>query len=146
MYKLGHKKKAMRFIGQIDDDAMKVDAIRFLKKLDVHFHELDTFLATLEKKLAFNLESIIKPVAQSSKNIASDLDSIPHEDLALLVKTFKSSSEPVDKETICKNVWNIDYDPTVHEYKVYKLIHKFRKYYKNKDIIINYYGRYQLNV
>lgn len=67
------------------------------------------------------------------------------EDVAILIRLMTSSPEGVTKEQICKSVWNLDYDPVIHDPKVYKLIMRSREALGRKDWLLNQYGRYKLN-
>jgi hypothetical protein len=65
-----------------------------------------------------------------------------NEDVVLLLRLLMESPAGMNKETICKNVWNLQYDPVIHDGKIYKLILKARKASGRKDLIINKYGKY----
>jgi len=61
--------------------------------------------------------------------------------LLLLVKR----NESIDKAELCKEVWGHDYDPVIHDGKIYKLICDVRKKFGVKDLLLNQYGNYRLN-
>jgi len=67
-------------------------------------------------------------------------DSSLQEFSKLLVEERKFS-----KEKIVQKLWNLKYDPTIHDNRIYKLIYKVRKHYRKPDLILNNYGSYQLN-
>ncbi len=146
-FKEGRIAKAVQLLKFIEDPGTKVDVIKLFKKIDPTFDKLDLLLKTLESKTLFNTEDLVTKESTDSnwKLIQNKFKSIPNDDLHHLAIALKNHDRPVDKAYICKMVWNIDFDPQIHEYKVYKLIHKFRKYFGEKDVILNRYGKYQLN-
>lgn len=50
-----------------------------------------------------------------------------------------------DKESLCKQLWNYDYDPVIHDPKIYKLIFKTKKILGIKDAILAVGGFYRMN-
>ena len=50
-----------------------------------------------------------------------------------------------DKENLCKQLWNYDYDPVIHDPKIYKLIFKTKKILGTKDAILAAGGFYRMN-
>jgi hypothetical protein len=55
-----------------------------------------------------------------------------------------SSSEGASKEEICKMVWQLDYDPIIHDPRIYKLVNRAKTAIGSEDVIINMRGSYRL--
>jgi hypothetical protein len=55
-----------------------------------------------------------------------------------------SQNPSLDKEALFQYVFGIEYDPVIHDSKIYKLILKAKKEISS-DIILNSYGKYSLN-
>lgn len=72
------------------------------------------------------------------------LKNIKNEDVRALLNLFLRSEEPLSKEDIINNLFNFNYDPTIHDQRLYKLILRTRKEI-NSDLILNHYGKYSLN-
>lgn len=74
------------------------------------------------------------------------LSEVKEKDVKNFVKLLLSQKEfSASKEQICQSIWGIDYDPVIHDGKLYKLIHKARKTLDSPNLIVNSYGGYQLN-
>ncbi len=73
------------------------------------------------------------------------LKNIKNEDVRALLSLLLKTDEPLTKEDIINNLFNFNYDPTIHDQRLYKLILRTRKEI-NSDLIINHYGKYSLNI
>lgn len=74
------------------------------------------------------------------------LRKIPQKDVSRLMLLFLDAKEnSLDKAAICAGVWGLDYDPVLHDKKVYKLIDRTKQVFGRKDLLVNLYGAYQLN-
>lgn len=73
------------------------------------------------------------------------LDRIQNKDVAQLLRLFISSITPISKGDIAEKVLNLQYDPTIHDKRIYKLIYLTKAILQRDDIFINLYGTYQLN-
>jgi hypothetical protein len=62
-----------------------------------------------------------------------------------LMELLVASQHPLGKEELCKALWGLNYDPVVHDGRIYKLIHKTRKFFKRPDLLVNTYGAYQID-
>lgn len=139
-------KKSMRILAALDlisDAALKVQSMGFVRSLG---HELPE-LRALEDHLATDLG--ITPLEfdaadHEARFLGHSLKNIGSEDLARFTN-YILSEKSVTKEGICRHVWNLEYDPVIHDGKIYKLIHRFRDYFGKKDLIINRYGSYEVN-
>jgi tetratricopeptide (TPR) repeat protein len=59
-----------------------------------------------------------------------------------ILKEFQSTG--ATKEQICKFVWNLDYDPIIHDSRIYKLVNRAKTAIGNDHVIINMRGSYRL--
>lgn len=70
---------------------------------------------------------------------------IENEDVKNFLKLLADQEDFLaTKEKICHTLWNLSYDPTIHDGKIYKLIHKCRQITRSPQLIVNKYGSYQL--
>ncbi len=135
--------KVYRLLELIPDYSMKLQTVSFICLLGRETSELKKYEKHLQKHLGINpLEQIVETgeilfLGKSLKNIES-------EDLSKFAQ-YIHDHESVTKEGICRQVWNLDYDPVMHDGKIYKLIHQFRNYFGSKDVVVNRYGSYEIN-
>ncbi len=61
-----------------------------------------------------------------------------------LFKLLESRPDGVEKELLAQELWNYNYDPVMHDQRIYKLILKARKRIGVKDVIVNSGTRYYL--
>lgn len=73
------------------------------------------------------------------------LSSLLDADIQVFMRLLLSAESPVGKEQICKALWGFVYDPTSHDGRIYKLVHKTRAFFKKPDLLVNTYGGYQIN-
>ena len=62
-----------------------------------------------------------------------------------LVMRMIAAGQPLDKEKIVREVWDLEYDPVIHDRKVYKLIEKAKALFGMPDLFLNTYGAYEIN-
>lgn len=72
------------------------------------------------------------------------LDKIVSAEVTKLVSFLFSQDKPRTKEEIFEHIYNICYDPIIHDNKIYKLILKTKKMIA-QDFLINHYGEYSVN-
>lgn len=126
----------------IHDPAIKIQSIRLLQSIGYNSPELRSLYEVLSSDLGILPDEFKKGI--HDQFLDRPLKEIPQEDLQKFTRYIISESS-VDKEGICHHVWNIEYDPVIHDGKVYKLIHRFRDYFGKKDLIVNRYGKYEVN-
>ncbi|MGZ3768947.1 MAG: hypothetical protein ACXVCP_05605 [Bdellovibrio sp.] len=69
------------------------------------------------------------------------------DDVKSFINLLRNNPEGVGKELICSEVWNLNYDPVLHENRIYKLIMNTRKYFGIKEAVQNRYGgKYVLKI
>jgi tetratricopeptide (TPR) repeat protein len=74
------------------------------------------------------------------------LATLNHPDVKKLLLLLLRCQKPHTKEQIFRGVWEISiYDPTIHDAKVYQLIHKAKAVLKIPNLFMNSYGAYQIN-
>ncbi len=91
-------------------------------------------------------------VIRSVDSVSSELEiagilvsTIENEDVKNLLKFLAHQPDfTASKENICEILWNLSYDPSIHDGKIYKLIHKCRQLTRLPDLIVNMYGSYRL--
>lgn len=71
--------------------------------------------------------------------------SLQDADVQSLMLLLIEAETAVDKEKIVQKIWHLNYDPVVHDRKVYKLIQKAKRAFRRSDLFQNRYGSYGLN-
>jgi tetratricopeptide (TPR) repeat protein len=122
-------------IGQISDRVLKLEALSLLKNLDYKFDNL------MLNSIKF-LEAEIYAV---SKTQTIELSEIKNTNVRSLLRILSSSMEPMNKAVLFESVFNLKYDPTIHDAKLYKLIMLTRKLVSS-DVIVNHHGAYSCNI
>lgn len=96
-------------------------------------------------ELEFLQQSFKKVGTMASANLGIEASDILNHDVACFVKIMLAHPEGISKAELVKKLWNYEYDPTVHDRRIYKLVSKARLASKNQDWLLNTYGRYRLN-
>jgi hypothetical protein len=139
----GQLKKSLRMLKYITDPAVKVQTLALMKELTSDHAGLSYLEQQIKDELG--LETLSDDARTGEACILGlNLNQIEIQDVAVFAKLLYSS-KTVNKEEICKTVFEIPYDPVLHDGRIYKLIHKFRNYFGKKDIVVNYYGSYEIN-
>lgn len=139
----GQWTRAYALLEHISDYPVKGQVIKLIFSLGKETPELRSLEKSLNECFAMN------PLEQKQDTgeiifLGKSLNKIESEDLAKFTLYIYENSI-VNKEEICRHVWNLDYDPVIHDGKIYKLIHQFRNYFGAKDLIVNRYGKYEIN-
>lgn len=147
-------KHILSLINLIDDPNIRIQSITLIQQLGFQFAELKNLLNDLTSDLrVIHATQELTPItinakfARSSQNtefLGVSLAHIQSDDLLKFTQCLLSETQ-VTKEKICLSVWNLPYDPIIHDGKIYKLIYKFRNYFGKKDLIVNHYGKYAVN-
>ncbi len=66
-------------------------------------------------------------------------------EVAQFIQLIANHSNGLSKAQICKLLWNYEYDPVIHDPRVYKLIVKVRKVVGRKDWLLVDAGTYRIN-
>lgn len=132
-----------RLLEFMPDYSMKLQCVSFIRALGKETSELIALEKNLQKHLAINILETVEHTGEVLF-LGRSLGKIESPDLARFAQ-YLYSNKNVTKEGICQNVWNLSYDPVIHDSKIYKLIHQFRNYFGVKDILINRYGSYEIN-
>lgn len=124
--KLGETDKALSFL----ELAQSLSENRSLKHLKV---QVDRKIAVLRPaapvKGLFLIES---PEAVHARWGTHEVSFRGQELLVELLKLFMEHKDSgLDKETIVKNVWKEEYDPRVHDNKIYVTVHRLKRLLKN---------------
>jgi len=65
---------------------------------------------------------------------------------ALMHLLLSPNSNPeATKDQICDEIWGLAYNPSIHDGKIYKLIHKARAFFGKPELFLNVYGSYRIN-
>ena len=122
-------------LGKLTDRVLKLEALTLLKNLDYQHDRL------MLNSIKF-LEAEIYAVAKTQ---TIELSEIKNTNLRSLLKILSGSVEPMSKAMLFENIFNLKYDPTIHDAKLYKLIMLTRKLVSS-DVIVNHHGAYSCNV
>ncbi len=122
-----------KIIERIDDQIVKYSILKFGYEYKKSRNEIFNQFEQLE--MINHFEKINEPL--KTPNLL---------EVKKFINLLKAESDGISKSKICKFLWNYDYDPVVHDNRIYKLITKARKYLGSKTSIINCYGElYKLN-
>lgn len=125
----------------IEDPVIRLQALDLLKSVGGLTSQTNQIYIELQHELGVNLRAS----APATNNfLGKNLDLMESEDLSLFASLLKEKSK-ITKEEICQKVWGYEYDPVLHDSKIYKMIHRFRNYFGKKDILVNRYGYYEIN-
>lgn len=122
-------------LGKLSDRVLKLEALTLLKTLDYQHDKL------MLNSIKF-LEAEIYAVAKTQ---TIELSEIKNTNVRSLLKILSSSAEPMNKAMLFENIFNVKYDPTIHDAKLYKLIMMTRKLVSS-DVIVNHHGAYSCNI
>jgi hypothetical protein len=104
-------------------------------------------IKTLDKRFEHNL-NLLKMDSFKTKSESRSLlneNSLDNE-TEQLINLLKSNQNGISKEMICTNLWCYNYDPTIHDSRIYVAISKVRKFYGSKQSVTNAYGDlYKIN-
>lgn len=107
------------------------------------FPDLD-FIKAKRTHLNFLLFSEEKQNCEKKRKTNCRVPNI--DDVENFVTLLKANPNGVSKDLICSTLWNLIYDPVVHENRIYKLIMNTRKYFGvNQSVLNRYGGKYLLN-
>lgn len=120
-------------LAKIDDQVIKSQMFDFMIFNNI---ELTTNENNQNKILKFHLGQNFEAI---------HVKSIRSSEIQKLVTLLVQSEFPLAKEKIFHLVYEYEYDPTLHDSKLYKLILRARKELAD-DLIINHYGKYSLNL
>lgn len=135
---------ARRIINRLNDAVLQVSLYEFMLKNDVLLTEREQTKLKINKlhlgqiqfgKNTDSLQSIESIQVLNIKNI----------DVRNLITLLLQNQKPLTKERLIRALYKYDYDPTLHDNKLYKLILRARKEVST-DLIINHYGHYSLNL
>jgi DNA-binding SARP family transcriptional activator len=108
--------------------------------------DLFTLTANETAELDYIRTVLGKDIDKRENEIAGvALHALPSEDIARFVRILTQSRRPVSKEIICKALWNLQYDPSIHDGRLYKLVHHTRRAFPKNDVVLNEYGSYRIN-
>lgn len=134
---------ARRLLKSIKDLVIKYDIYIFMQAHNILLttEELGNF-----QSIALALDKLTSHSHLSNKCLFLNkisLSQIKNKHVVKLLNLLHNN-QSLDKETLFESIYNITYDPIIHDSKIYKLILKAKKEIKS-DIIINNYGEYSFN-
>lgn len=138
-----------RMLSRISDPLMKIQALELKGRVFGFSPSEDRELRALRE--IHGVSSVmVSPAGSSGSEVCGfPLSQITDPELRLLIEllleTERTQTGALAKETICSRLWSYQYDPTVHDGRIYKLIHKTRRFFGKKDLFLNTYGGYRLN-
>jgi len=101
----------------------------------------------LDKRFELNLNLLkINPFKINAEPMLLQKENSLDSETESLISLLKSNKNGISKEQICSHLWNYNYDPSIHDSRVYVAISKVRKFYGSKKSVINSYGGlYKIN-
>lgn len=146
---LRYPERQTKSLQRIMDPAQKLYALELKQQIDPTQLTLEesTELKILQEVFGINGVIRVSDHSSAANNIeicGKNIQDIPV-DLRSLMNALLDTSTELEKENLCEQVWKISYDPIDHDGKIYKLVHKARKYFGLDDLILNVRGAYRLN-
>lgn len=81
----------------------------------------------------------------SSHFLGTNLNKIKDNEAVQVIQNLTKKAEGMSKEELCTNLWNYNYDPVIHDPKIYNLIYRIKKIFQCKDLIVAASGSYRIN-
>ncbi|MGZ3775120.1 MAG: hypothetical protein ACXVCY_02520 [Pseudobdellovibrionaceae bacterium] len=127
--------------GKISDPIMKVKLLNIADQIEPLADDLRFEQHFLYQSLGLMTTSDSSVIFEGI-NFGSPKNS----DAAALVQALYQNPSGLSKEDIVRKIWNtMDYDPTYHDQKIYRLINKVRKTVGRNDVILNSYNFYKIS-
>jgi hypothetical protein len=82
---------------------------------------------------------------KTSEFLGVNLQKIKDHEVVAVIRSLSSSIEGMSKEQLCVKLWNYNYDPFLHDRRIYKLIHRIKNIFNCRDAIIAKGGLYRIN-
>ncbi len=80
-----------------------------------------------------------------SEFLGVNLNKIKDTEAVTVIKKLNQNITGISKEDLCSSLWNYNYDPVIHDPKIYNLIYRIKKVFKCRDLIIAASGVYRIN-
>jgi hypothetical protein len=144
-YLEGKLSRFFKIVDAIDSDEIKRRVLNLAKSLNSGLADNST---QFKQYLTLYISSLghDEPSQSPFVMINENNSSKEFTETNTLLEILKSNPSGVTKEQLCKKIWNFNYDPIIHDQRVYALIAKTRKYMGSKNSIIHSYrGYYRLN-
>lgn len=126
-------------IHRITDDFILLSIFEIASQLNLTEISFDKEISFLRKALNISEINDLSLSVLQKVNLDSD-------EMSAFISLLEKTPDGLSKEEICKKLWDYNYDPVLHDNKIYKLIHKTRKSLGLKALITNSYGgKYRIN-
>ena len=135
---LGRKERGYALLSQIREPILKVHILK-MKRLIFG-------LSPIEESEFSSLCDILGVSAFETLRVNEIyLRDVKNEYIRKLIFELMTNDKALGKEDICSKVFEIEYDPFVHDPKIYKLIHAAKAFFGATDLFENTYGGYRLS-
>lgn len=74
-----------------------------------------------------------------------NLNKVKDSDAVKVIQKLTQNMMGLTKEELCTDLWNYNYDPIIHDPKIYNLIYRVKKVFQCKDLIVATNGYYRIN-
>lgn len=144
---MGRAQLSVRLLKNISDPILRIKAAELKKRTTgLTPSEMQDLNYTRELHGLSPLFCKLNSSPQLTEICGIELHSMLDSELRSLMELFIQHDKTLDKADICKHIWNFNYDPIIHDSKIYKLIYRARTMFGRTDLILNTYGGYRLNV
>jgi hypothetical protein len=143
---LGHFRMAKRAFDHLSDRVLRGRCLLMREKIfGLNQHEAAELKWT-QAELGFT-KIIASPLRENTEiSVAGiPLGSITSHEIRRFVERLLKSEDGLDKDELYRLIWGGEYDPVIHDTKIYKFIMRVRKTFPSDDVVLNKYGRYILN-
>jgi len=81
----------------------------------------------------------------SSHFLGVNLNRIKDTEAVQVIQKLTQTIKGLTKKEMCNELWNYNYDPVIHDPKIYNLIYRIKKVFQCKDLIVANSGIYRIN-
>jgi hypothetical protein len=81
----------------------------------------------------------------TSEFLGVNLLKVKDPEAVAVIRNLSSNVEGLTKEQLCFRLWNYNYDPLLHDRRIYKLVHRIKEIFNCRDAIIAKGGLYRIN-
>lgn len=137
-----NEKRFLKIYNFIQDPIVKERILSLSLDLNLNLpEEIKTELSFLRQSLGIHGYS----QGSTAEVFGHQFSKIEDPVIKKFLKLIIENDQGCDKENLCKQLWNYDYDPVIHDSKIYKLIHKTKKTLGKKDAVLAVGGFYRMN-
>ncbi|MGZ6290101.1 MAG: hypothetical protein ACXWQO_18075, partial [Bdellovibrionota bacterium] len=142
----GREGTAKRLLDKIPDPVLKLQILQLSAKIWTANASEAAEIQYLQESLGVSQIVFYSEAEPSDTEIAGvQLKSLKQETIRNFLLFLLRNPGPQSKEKIAVALWQVRYDPTVHDKKVYKLVLQAKKAFGVAELLLNTYGAYEIH-